>query len=60
MTNIERCNIILTSLIGESLIEKWWDSPNKAFQMMTPKEQWNIDQKIVMSYLYGQLNGDYH
>lgn len=55
----QRCNQILESLVGPSLVDLWWTSPNKAFNLTTPENQWDLDYKKVVNYLLNQLNGDY-
>ncbi len=51
---------ILYSLLGsQELVQKWWASPNKAFDEMTPIEMLNRDEARVKKYLLAQLSGDY-
>ena len=51
---------ILYALLGsEELVQKWWVSPNKAFDEMTPIEMWNRDKDRVKKYLLAQLSGEY-
>ena len=51
---------ILYSLLGSNeLVQKWWASPNKAFDEMTPYEMLDRDKDRVKNYLLGQLSGDY-
>ena len=59
MTNIERCNLILASLVGKKLIDNWWHTPHRAFNMLTPWDQFKLDEHKVLDYLYGQMSGDY-
>jgi hypothetical protein len=40
-------------MVGPNLVEKWWQSPNKAFDMKTAEEQFDIDPKVVYNYLMG-------
>jgi hypothetical protein len=47
----KKCDIILAAMLGEDNIEKWWQSRNKAFNMMTAQEQFDIDPEIVYNYL---------
>jgi hypothetical protein len=55
-----RLNIILLSLLGsDELVNKWWSSPNKHWDMRTPEEVFEEDTNSVIDYLAGQLNGDY-
>jgi len=56
----KRLNIILLSLLGSNeLVDKWWLSPNKHWNMRTPDEVLADDSKSVINYIAGQLNGDY-
>lgn len=55
----ELCNSILKSTVGENLIEKWWQSPNKAFNLQKPEDVWQTDCDKVFSYLKGHLSGEY-
>lgn len=51
---------ILHALLGSNeLVQKWWESPNKAFGDITPIEMWDRDKDRVKNYLLAQLNGDY-
>jgi hypothetical protein len=49
----QRCDLLLQAMVGPNLVEKWWQSPNKAFGMKTAKEQFDIDPKVVYNYLMG-------
>lgn len=56
----DKYNRILHALLGSNeLVQKWWSSPNKAFDDMTPSEMWDRDKDRVKNYLLAQLNGDY-
>ena len=56
----DKYNRILYALLGSNeLVQKWWSSPNKAFDDMTPNEMWDRDKDRVKNYLLAQLNGDY-
>ena len=56
----EQFNRILYALLGsEELVQKWWESPNKAFDEMTPNEMLNRDKTRVKNYLLAQLSGEY-
>ena len=56
----DKYNRILHALLGSNeLVQKWWSSPNKAFDDMTPNEMWDRDKDRVKNYLLAQLNGDY-
>lgn len=50
-----RLNEILYALIGsEDLVDKWWNSYNKAFGMQ-PIEMYKLDKQIVIKYLLDQI-----
>ena len=49
----KRCDWLLTAMLGKDNIEKWWQSRNKAFDMKTAQEQFDIDPKVVYNYLMG-------
>ena len=56
----DKYNRILYALLGSNeLVQKWWSSPNKAFDDVTPIEMWDRDKDRVKNYLLAQLNGDY-
>jgi hypothetical protein len=62
MSDIEKmgrkANEILRSLLGsDELIERWWLSPNKAFDMQLPDEMWHTTsgRNKVYSYLLDQM-----
>jgi len=51
---------ILHALLGSNeLVQKWWASPNRAFDGMTPIEMLNRDEARVKKYLLAQLSGEY-
>ena len=51
---------ILYALLGSNeLVQKWWESPNKAFGDITPIEMWDRDKDRVKNYLLAQLSGEY-
>lgn len=57
---VEHIDAMLFALLGShELVKKWWLSPNKYFDMRTPKEVWDCDQggdkevfTYVMSFCY--------
>jgi hypothetical protein len=56
----EKYNRLLMPLLGkESLIERWWVSKNKAFDMKTPLEMFAEDASRVDNYIKGQYSGNY-
>ncbi len=60
MVTPDKYNRILYALLGSNeLVQKWWASPNKAFDEMTPIEMLNRDEARVKKYLLAQLSGEY-
>ena len=50
----EIMNLLLVNLVGKSLVQKWWRSPNKAFGGKTPISLWkgtSVNQMQVKIYL---------
>ena len=48
---------LLMSLLGkEALVERWWVSKNKAFEMKTPLEMYAEDANRVDQYIKGQFS----
>lgn len=49
---------MLLALLGsQELVIRWWDSPNKAFDMKTPNELWESGEKeTVKDYLIRQFD----
>ena len=33
------------------LCDNWWNSPNLAFNLLTPLQQWNVDPDVVKDYI---------
>lgn len=52
-----RCEEIVYSLVGSSLSDKWWTGKNKAFDDLTPAEQWEKDYMSVYRYLIRFYDG---
>jgi hypothetical protein len=51
---------ILHALLGsDELVQKWWSSPNRAFDDISPIEMWDRDKDRVKNYLLAQLSGEY-
>ncbi len=59
MTNKEKCDMMLTSLVGEKHVRIWWGTRNKAFDGVTPAEVFAIDPERVINYLMQFTSGDY-
>lgn len=53
----KRCDALLTAMLGAALVEKWWNGPNKAFDMETPITVFEKDPNKVYSYLMGHVDG---
>ena len=49
----KKCDLLLQAMVGPNLVNKWWQSPNKAFDMKTAQEQFDIDPEVVYNYLMG-------
>lgn len=49
----ETCDRLLASMLGSwELVDKWWDSPNKAFDGKHPIDVFTTDSKLVINYLF--------
>ena len=55
----QRSNALLIALVGENLVDAWWNSKNKAFDNRTPAGQWIEDPESVYDYLMNHSGGDY-
>ena len=51
-----RCNAILLALLGETHAPLWWESRNKAFDMLTAQQQWDKNPGVVYRYLMLQAS----
>ncbi len=50
-----RMDKLLLALVGsEDLVNKWWLSPNKAFDMQQPADVYEQDPKKVINYILSQ------
>lgn len=50
----EKLDVILFSMLGsKELVEKWWVSPNKAFDMRTPLSLMDDKKHEVIDYVLG-------
>ncbi len=54
-------NEILLGLLGsQELVELWWSTPNKAFDMEIPDDLLHSNRKNeVIKYILAQVSGDY-
>ena len=60
MVTPDKYNRILYALLGSNeLVQKWWSSPNRAFDDISPIEMWDRDKDRVKKYLLAQLSGEY-
>lgn len=50
----DHCNRMLEALVGRAWVEKWWNSPNVAFDGKTPTD---TDLHVVHSYLLSHSYG---
>ena len=55
----KQATAIVNALVGDKASDWWWNSPNRAFNGLTPDEYWVLDDKEVYSYLVGHLGGEY-
>ena len=55
-------NEILIGVLGsKELVEQWWATPNKAFDMEIPDDLLHSNRhNEVVKYIYAQVNGDYY
>jgi hypothetical protein len=57
MEKVQLNKILLALLGSQELVIRWWDSPNKAFDMKTPNELWESGEKeTVKDYLIRQFD----
>ena len=53
----EYADWLVECIVGTGLVEKWWESRNKSFDMQTPNQMWIDDKKRVLYYLNGHVLG---
>jgi len=54
----EKAHRILKALLGtDELVQRWWSSPNRAFDMQLPDDLWhtNSGRTKVYNYLLDQM-----
>jgi hypothetical protein len=44
-------NNLVASMVGEHLVADWWNSPNQAFDGLTPESQWQLGSDRIVNYL---------
>ena len=55
-----QCKLLLDALVGKDNSAKWWTSPNRAFNGLTPSAQWLINSDEVYNYLLSySFGGEY-
>lgn len=54
MNNIYFNSLLLSLLGNHNLVNIWWNTPNRAFDMQCPKD---VDETKVQSYLEGYCYG---
>ncbi len=54
-----RSEALVVALVGLKYAEDWWNSPNKAFDLQTPKQAWAVNYHTVYNYLMGTASGNY-
>ena len=47
----QRSIVLVIALVGGEFADKWWATPNKAFDMQTPAGVWREDYAKVYNYL---------
>lgn len=56
---VEYCDRLLFSMLGSyELVDKWWKSPNKAFNMTCPSNVWMEEngKEAIKNYLETYVN----
>ena len=54
-----QCDALLLALVGPNLLEKWWLSPNLAFNSHTPEEIFKQDPDVIYNYLMRMAEGEW-
>lgn len=54
-----RCNALVTALVGKEYADEWWDSPNKRFDGETPRKIFDIEPNRVYNYLMEFTEGEW-
>jgi hypothetical protein len=52
-----RCNILVTALVGKKYVEEWWDSPSVIFDGETPRKTFDSEPNLVYNYLRDMTEG---
>jgi len=52
----DNLSVMLLAMLGsEDLSQKWWGSPNKAFDDLRPYDMYAIDPQRVYNYVFSYL-----
>lgn len=51
MTDLEKCNEMVRSFLGEKYVRIWWSTRNKGFDGVTPEEVFMVDPTRVLHHL---------
>ena len=46
-------------MLGRAFVDKWWNSPNKAFGDSTPETIFSSDPTAVYAYLMKSAHGEW-
>jgi len=57
MNYVTECDRLIEAMVGKDLVNKWWSSPNKAFDGTTPAEMFSEDPRSVYEYLMWHAYG---
>lgn len=52
----QRCQWLITAMVGKDLADVWWSTPNRAFDMRTPAGIWLEDYLKVYKYLMARAS----
>lgn len=56
-----RLDGLLFAIVGsETLVERWWNSPNKAFDMQKPIDVFEVDSERVRDYIISCAYGEHY
>ena len=51
-----KLNIMLFTMLGsDDLVNRWWESPNLAFEDKTPNQMYEEDEQQVIDYVLSYL-----
>jgi hypothetical protein len=58
---LETLNELIASLVGNSLVDRWWESPNRYWNGFTPRQIYERDEdgkqeveKYILGYCFGR------